>query len=203
MTGNLVNIWVGPKRKEFQAHGKLLSSCCKYWRRQVTLSPHYIGIKNGDPDIFSLFIDWLYRKTLPQISRNDEETAKAQVEQYVKLYLSAEEWGIADLKNLIIDTIRARKTCDMGWFPAGPIKHIYDRTESGSPLRRYIVDNFLFKSSRGKGAYIFYWSDSARGAELKEHLQVGNFDFVLDCYHGLYSSEFNFPSAHLNPIQNS
>ncbi|KAL9135447.1 MAG: hypothetical protein Q9175_003358 [Cornicularia normoerica] len=69
-----------------------------------------------------------------------------------------------------MDHFRSRHTCEHGYFPYFLIKKIYDNTEEGAPLRRYIVNSFLFKS-----AY-------ALAESFGRHAEKGNTCFLLDCY---------------------
>ncbi len=61
-------------------------------------------------------------------------------------------------------------------FPTEPIKEIYDGTKARSPLPRYIVDYFLFKSSRETN-----WTELIRNKTPKDHLKAEKFEFVLEC----------------------
>lgn len=194
-----MRICVGPKRKLYNAHRDLLASSCQFWKRKInpsrilTLNPSVTYVSNYEPTTFEFFITWLYRRTLPQLHSSDESRAKSQVSQYIALYLMAESWEVRDLQNLIIDTIKARKTCDMGWFPVEPIKDIYKATAQGSKLRHFLVDYFLFKSSK--------WDLVKRHEELEEQLMFGNLVFVLECYEGLYSMAYKSKMKDRDPLK--
>lgn len=187
LKGNLVKVCVGNKRKSFDIHGKLLASSCTFFYQKVKAYGDYgdiIYLVEHDPSAFELFVNWLYRKTLPRIDGNDENRAKEQVGHCIALYLMAETWAIGPLKNLIIDTIKTRQTCNYGWFPAKHIKKIYAATAKGSPLRRYIVDYFLFKTST------MVWGEAERAIMLRTHAEAGNTEFLLECYEGLFKMAY-------------
>ena len=105
----------------------------------------------------------------------------------------AESWSIAPLKNLIIDTIKARQTCHYGWFPTDLIEHVYAGTSKGSLLRRYIVDSFLFKTSTS------VWGEETRAKALKNQADAGNVDFLLECYEGLFGMAYKSRMRNRDP----
>ncbi|MCJ1450971.1 hypothetical protein MMC28_001305 [Mycoblastus sanguinarius] len=189
LKGDTVAVRVGNKRKQTDVHRYLLASSCRFLQEHVSPyldpdddeNPFEVHFVELDPDAFELFVNWLYHKTLAPLNTTNDDLAKTEVMKYIALYLMVEPWGILELKNLIIDTIEDRYTCDKGWFPRELIKQIWAKTPKGSPLRRYIVDYFLFKTSRVR------WTKGERSEKLKMHLEYGNFDFVLECYEGLYT----------------
>ena len=133
------------------------------------------------PDIWDLFVNWLYRGSLKDICV--EDVANLQAIQYIILYTQAEDWVIPALQNKIMDKLRAWTTGIWDCFPCDcdVIQHIYERTPRDSPLRFYVVDSFLSKSS--------LWDadceDGGRATRLKSQLDCGNQEFVLECYEAL------------------
>lgn len=127
-----------------------------------------------DERTFNLFNYWLRNKTLDELSLEFEEEAKKTMLEYLELYFKATEWGIQDLENLIMDRFRQRPTCGDGYFPCFLITKIYDNTDPGAPLRRFIVDSFIFKS-RG-------WNQNHLKDSFNRHSEKGNNAFLLDCY---------------------
>ena len=114
----------------------------------------------------------------------DEDAAQDQAQNYIDLYLRAETWAIPELQNTIIDRLRARTTCALGWFPRTVIKKIYAGTTAGYTLRCYVVDSFISKS--------YFWNDDfekgGRAAQLKLQLDYGNQVFVLECYEAIFKA---------------
>lgn len=199
MKGDLVIVYVGPKRKRFRIHRDLLASASEFFRQKVKpyhdlrRGPFLIYLADYDPIVFELFVNWLYRKTLPALDEHSEVRAKEQVGHYITLYLMAESWSIAPLKNLIIDTIKARQTCNNGWFPTDLIKRIYAATPKGSPFRRYIVDYFLFKTSTS------VWGEAELAKALKKQVDAGNVEFLLECYEGLFLMAYKSKMRNRDP----
>ena len=189
----------------FRIHKDLLASACDFFRQQVQeIEPHFpvgqctfplydLEFEEYEPIAFELFVDWLYRKSLPALDGSSETRATEQVRHYITLYLMAESWAIASLKNLIIDTIKARQTCHYGWFPVDLIKRIYAATTKGSCLRRYIVDSFLCKTPRS------VWSGAERAKALMDHADAGNVAFLLECYEGLFGMAYKSKMRNRDP----
>ena len=183
LTGGVITIYVGPKRKEYQIHKDLLTSC-EYWRRYLDLeldedSEMYLRLER--PEVWILFVNWLYRGSLKDICMEDKDVAKAQVKQYVWLYIKAEQWAIPALQNKIMDRLTAWTIDIWDCFTCENIDLIYKNISGGSPLRSYVVDSFLTQSS-------LWDADSEKGgraARLKSQLDSGNKQFALECFEAL------------------
>ncbi|KAL6717256.1 hypothetical protein ACLMJK_005171 [Lecanora helva] len=131
-----------------------------------------------DLELVDHLLLWLSSRTLPYIFIDDEESAKRQATLYVKLYIFAENMYMSDLQNFIVDVFRAIPTCRNGWFPPELISYVYGQSRSDSPLRRYILETFIFKSHKS--------SVPRRMENLKEQLDAGNQAFVFDCWKALF-----------------
>ncbi|KAL9638995.1 MAG: hypothetical protein Q9164_001196, partial [Protoblastenia rupestris] len=187
MNSGLVKIYSGSKRKKFDVHRDLLFTTSKYFKDEFSIYGRGVSnifFTNEDPTNLEPFINWLYRRTLDPISQDDEHLAKRQVVQYIHLYTRAQTWQTPALQNSIMDCLRARRTCDYGWFPPTHINYVYQHTLPGCPLRKYIVDSFLWKGSRWDGLSLSV--GLTRVGLLREHLEHGNQEFVLECYEVLF-----------------
>ena len=192
----MIKLYVGPEGKQYSVHVTLLTEY-EWFRKKIfpygdnSVSRNCISLVKEDPEAFELLLIWLYRKTLKAISTTDEEVAQREAALYISLYLRACAWKIFELQDALIDELRLRKTCEYGFFPRKLIKKIYESTKSPSPLRSYMVDSFLHKGIK--------WNEGARLADpvtgsliltrkraLKNQLDAGNQDFVLDCYEALF-----------------
>ena len=206
MKGDLITVYVGTEDKSFEIHRALLASACDFFRQEVQeIEPHVpvgqincplleLDFEEYEPIAFELFVNWLYRKTLPALDGSSETRAKEQVRHYTTLYLMAESWSLAPLKNLIIDTIKARQTCDYGWFPTDLIKRIYAATPKGSPLRRYIVDSLFSKR------FTSVWGEVERTKALMEQADAGNVEFLLECCEGLFGMAYKSRMRYRDPL---
>ena len=147
------------------------------------------------PKVWDLFVNWLYRGSLKDICVENEDIARNQVIQYVILYTQAEYWAIPALQNKIMDKLRAWTPGIWNWSTRYMIHCIYKNTPRHTPLRSYVVDSFLSKSS--------LWDadceNGRRAAQLKSHLDYGNKEFVIECYEALMQltpkSKFRAPDS--------
>ena len=183
VAGNIIRVLVGQKRKCYSVHADLLNQH-RWFADDIDQSPNSPQSTQNDfyfdyinPAVFDLFINWLYRKDLPPINLVNDEVAMQQASNYLSLYLCAGDWEIPKLQNLAIDRLRQRPTYEHGWFPSDLINRIYEETSSGSPLRIYAVDAFVFTSSR--------WKTEER---LTEQMYADNHEFVTDCYKALVTA---------------
>ena len=184
LTGGVVTIYVGPKRKEYQVHKGLLASC-ERWRiyldAKLTEDSQTVHLPRHRADIWDPFVNWLYRGSLKDICVENEDMAKTQMRQNVNLYVQAELWAIPALQNWIMDNLRARPTSSWDWPTRKLIQRVYKYTHRDSPLRSYFVDSFLSKSSLWDAEC----EDGGTAARLKSQLDCGNQEFVLECYKAL------------------
>ena len=195
LIGETIDIYVGEKAKRYTIHKGLLTQY-EWFRKEIfyygndTGSRKCISLRTEEPKVFELLICWLYRKKLNAISDN-EFFAKKEAKLYVELYLKACVWEIHELQNALMDQLRFRRTCELGYFPRHTIGRVYTWTSSQSPLRSYIVDSFIYKGIE--------WNEDGgikdpidtdfiltRQRALKNQLDAGNQEFVLDCYEALF-----------------
>ena len=184
LTGGLITIYVGPKRKEYQVHRGLLASI-DYWSKvldsKLAEDSQIMHLPNQRSESWDLFVNWLYRGSLKDISVEKGDVAENQARQYISLYIRAERWAIPTLQNKIMDKLHAWTTPSCYWFASYSILHVYEQTPKGSPLRSYLVDSFLAKSS-------WLEANTENGgwaARLKSQLDYGNQGFVLECMEAL------------------
>ena len=181
LTGGVVTIYVGPKRKEYQIHKGLLASN-EYWSKyldsKLAEDSQIVHLAQDCPEDWDLFINWLYRGSLKHICAEDRAMEETQAYQYALLYIKAEEWAIPALQNKIMDKLRAWSTSVWDYYPYYLTRRIYERTPRDSPLRSYLVDGFLSKSSLEN-------ADCEYGEQLKSQLDYGNQEFVLECFEAL------------------
>lgn len=112
-----------------------------------------------------------------QTTHEQQFRAKLRVSRLVDLYVMARTWDVCGLMHLIVDSMRARKTCNSGWFHEEFLKKIYEGTEHEDPLRRFVLGSVLYKS--------WDWTMEERVEFLKVHVKGGNVDFVLELYDNL------------------
>lgn len=81
MGSEVVSIFLGKKRKEFNVHKKLICDASKFFSDAFT-GPFKEGqegtmyMPEDDPDVFACFVDWLYRNPLPFVEDTIESPKK-------------------------------------------------------------------------------------------------------------------------------
>ena len=134
-----------------------------------------------DPSVFETSISWLRAGHLNPLS-HDDHLAKQQVKDYLYLHHIVFRLQLITVQNHIVDVIKARKTCHEGWYNASLVRRVYNVTENGDGLRRFLVDSFVYKSYRQiirNPTAKAYWSTHRRSV-LAENMAAGNTEFVMD-----------------------
>ena len=184
LTGGIITIYVGPKRKEYQVHRGLLTSI-EYWSKyldsKLAEDSQIVHLAQDYPEDWDLFINWLYRGSLKDICVENVDVAQSQANEYVNLYTRAEEWAIPALQNKIMDKLHAWKTSIWHCFSEFWTGYVYEATPRDSPLRSYLVDSFLTESP----LWVADCDNGGRTARLKSQLDHGNQEFVLECFEAL------------------
>ena len=169
----MLTITVGPDKRPFHVHKPLLLHQSRFLsrafeRESFKVVNNTLHLKDIDPAIFELFLEWVYRRTLdppsikqdsidsrglfsmsrvyrgtvhpfPAISEDVLEEAYAAEAPYHELYYLAERWSIDALKNVIIDKIREFHHRAKVCIDPDFIIAGYINTSRGSPLRKYLA----------------------------------------------------------------
>ncbi|KAL2421391.1 hypothetical protein ABEF95_007647 [Exophiala dermatitidis] len=106
-TSEIVTVFVGPKRKKFFLHRELICQRSPFMEKCLKKGRFDEGYKNelylpeDDPKAFSIIVDWIYRTKLP--SRTEPQF---DVSDLSAAYCMADKFGMEELQNSIMDTIR-------------------------------------------------------------------------------------------------
>ena len=131
---------------------------------------------------------WLVNKRFRPMGGADS-IDKVRIFTLLAIYEKATEWDVKWVKDSIVDVIKARRTCNHGFFSRKLVKSIYSVTDAQSGLRRYLVDSFVYKSVAPKSGNTdsldldssSYWVTERRNILMKQ-MKDGNHQFVADCY---------------------
>jgi hypothetical protein len=111
MGSEVVSIFVGRKRKEFNVHKKLICDASKFFRDAFTGAfkegqEGTMYMPEDDPDVFACFVDWLYRNPLPVVEDTVDSPKKA-----VELMKASEykEYGPLTKEEHVQEVARAKK----------------------------------------------------------------------------------------------
>lgn len=105
-----------------------------------------LDLEDVSPKVFEIFVNWLYTQTvfLPG-------SKLPQIQDLMNLWIFADRLLIPRLQNHTLEAID-RVRLKSKTFPSSVFHHVYEYTDKGSPLRRYIVDVM----SRGKANPLQY-----------------------------------------------
>lgn len=138
-----VTFCVGKKRKEYIVHEKVICDTADYFSKALTGASKdvdgVIHLPEECPGAFGLFVDWLYRGTVPLVA------SQYHLERLFKLYVFAEKLCMEELANKTMDKIR--EMCglyvDAETTPA-MATHVFQNSFLDSPLRNWALEDLVF-----------------------------------------------------------
>lgn len=108
-----------------------------------------IALDEEDPEIFEIYMHWLYFETLPV--RNDSPGPEGNIEyvQLSKAYVLGEFLQDINFKDAVLDAMIVKSSSEASdgqmWFPGGSvIRYIYEGTPESSAARRLLVDMYTY-----------------------------------------------------------
>lgn len=151
----MVNLLVGPKRKEFTIHKKLLMERSDYFAKAFgsgfkEAKDNSMHLPEDDSDAVDMLVNYVYRNQLPPFSPGESDTDLEESEGYVdKLYqlvFLAEKLCMNELANMAMDQIqdiqyKTEKTTHNTKF-----EDIYSRTCTSSKLRLYVTAMVVYNT---------------------------------------------------------
>jgi BTB/POZ domain len=100
----MVTLYVGPKRKEFIVHRNFICHSAKFFKKAFTgnfkEANGEMHMPDDDPGAVSLYIDWLYRSSIPIV------TTEIHLHKLYELYFFADKLCLMELKDKTMDTIQ-------------------------------------------------------------------------------------------------
>lgn len=149
----MVTVFVGPKRKEWILHERLLRDRSQYFKMAfrgtfAETSLKEIYLEEDDPTIFGLFVDYIYGGRLPGTCLAGSGTW-LEAEKWCRLYVFADKIGEVTLRD------QAKENYRLGAYAfhcprLEEISFIYDNCKDGCDMRLILADRvaFVFFSSR-------------------------------------------------------
>ena len=150
-----------PNVEDFIAHESFLTSRSEFFRRAMNgrwteATTRIINLPEDEPDIFALYISYVYTGEFPVASKTAEELKKLEdgdLKKYLQekhhaifsVFILAEKFQDVATKNAMLSASLAatRLKGPRGkWFvpSANTTKAIYEGTPSNSPARRFVTD---------------------------------------------------------------
>lgn len=122
-----------------------------YWETSTSGS---VTLKEEDPEVFDVYLNWLYCGTLPVQNDSPGQEGNTEYVLLAKSYALGEMLQDVNFKDAVLDAIfiKSHSKASDGhcWFPVGPvIRCIYEGTPESSAARRLLVDLYTYYG-RGK-----------------------------------------------------
>lgn len=118
-------------------------------------------LPDHDAGAFKLLRDFFYAKSFDALTRpaqpkgsqpnrsTMEAADAANMNRLLNLYFMADDWHLRDLKNTCIDHLRTYTSRYQAIMGATQVAKIYEKLKrEDDPLRRYVVDAFVFLVTR-------------------------------------------------------
>lgn len=149
----------------FTVHEHLICSSSEFFKSAMngnweTSTNRSVNLGEEDPELFDLYLHWLYSQTL--LAQNDSpgHAGNAEYLQLAKAYVLGDMIQDAKFKDAVLDAMlfKSRSLASDGkyWYPVGPvIRYIYDRTLESSKARRLLVDMYTY---HGQGNWLTTWA---------------------------------------------
>ncbi|PNP57774.1 hypothetical protein THARTR1_01932 [Trichoderma harzianum] len=167
LRGRALSVTVGSSDPvTFSVHETLICRTSDYFKTAMkahweTSTSGSITLKEEDPEIFEIYLHWLYFEILPV--RNDSPGLEGNIEyvQLAKSYALGEFLQDINFKDAALDAIliktRSKASDGQSWIPFGStIRHIYEGTPESSAARRLFVDLYTY---HGHGDWLTNWAN--------------------------------------------
>lgn len=138
---NMVQVKVGPGKKLFKLHKKILCNVAPYFEAAfeggfVEVTEQVLELPDEDAAMFRHFELWVYTG---DVLATGESDADISWDSLVGLYIFGEIRGIPNLQNAAIDAL-IDKQSSQNAIPTRFLPRVYDSTPEDSSLRRLFVD---------------------------------------------------------------
>lgn len=129
-----------------------------YWETSTSGS---VTLKEEDPEVFEIYLHWLYFEKLPVQNDNPGLEGNTEYVQLAKAYVLGEMLQDVTFKDAVLDVIlikcRSKASDGHNWFPVGPaVRYIYEGTPESSAARRLLVDLYTYY---GHAEWLTQWAN--------------------------------------------
>ena len=161
----LVTVIVGPGKADFAIFEELLTYHSPYFRAALKgafkeAQDKTVTLESEDPQIFEFFVHWLFYKRFPNDSdcgeltgkwhndsADDEDTTK--LNNLIHLYVFYDRYQVPQLKTALIEEIFNHiENLDHELAPPDLVSYAFNNLPDKDPLRRLLVDSFVYWASR-------------------------------------------------------
>ena len=145
LSGPMVDVYVGDKRRHWTLHRNLLSYHAQAFDNSLPVKTDprkrqdgHVELPGEDATAFELLVKWLYQGKIEDVSNMPMDKKWDYAYKCQQLYLFCDKFGLQKLKNVAIDQFR--KGCSEAGLVPGPeeMKPIYEKTSPSSPFRKLV-----------------------------------------------------------------
>ena len=153
---SMVTILVGSAKTPFNVHMDLLCKASPFFKSAFMGSGNFketstksMKLPEDDPATIDRLVQWIYFGSYPVASdaktkspNQMKELLDASLMQFATLYVTADKYGITELKNHVLDRLYKLAIQDQNVVTRNEhlIAYIYENTIAGSKLRKLLVD---------------------------------------------------------------
>jgi hypothetical protein len=156
---------VGAQQQVFSVHEGLLRASSSFfdkamagdWKESQKRTVH---LPDDESAIFSLYVNWLYRGTLPVVSAEPGSPTDTEYTNLAKAYVLGDKILDPTFQDTVIDAI-LEKSQSKGkdgkcWYPhVEVIKYTFNNTNESAPIRKLFVDMY---AGYARSSWIHKWA---------------------------------------------
>lgn len=143
----IVTIHVGKSRAAFHVHMNHVCRVSPVLKSAFTgkfkeTAEKSMDLPENDPDVFELFLQWVYEKTCQLPAGDINEEIDKRYMQLAQLYVLADQLLVIELKNYVIDLYFEITTQTDRLPRPAVVFYVYENSMKGSPLRKLLVQSY-------------------------------------------------------------
>ncbi|KAI9874265.1 MAG: hypothetical protein M1830_009942 [Pleopsidium flavum] len=139
LIGGMVDIYVGPSKKQYQLHKALICARSSFFRNAFSGSfkeaEGVLVMAEDTPAVFDLAVQWLYSGNIDPMT-----LGRTGLSTHLQLFVLADKLQMAKLQECIIASIRKGLDASGGYMKSSHIIYIFNNTPPTSSLRNFAVD---------------------------------------------------------------
>ncbi|KAH7184112.1 hypothetical protein BKA60DRAFT_644336 [Fusarium oxysporum] len=178
LDGRSIEVIVGSSPSvTFSVHENLICSSSDFFKKAVKggwkeSEDRLVRLESDDPDVFSIYLHWLYYHTLPVRIDEPGLAGNAEYMQLANAFILGDMLQDGNFQDTVMDAMMDKTASEAAdgkhWYPVGPvIRLIYENTLESSKARLFLVDMYTL---HGQGHWLTEWA-------VQEDLPR---DFLLD-----------------------
>lgn len=166
LNGRSIEVIVGSSSPiTFSVHENLICSSSDFFNKAIQgdwkeSGERLIRLREHSPDVFMIYLHWLYYHTLPVRIDEPGPTGNAEYLQLADAFILGDmlqDGGFQDaVMDAMMDKTESTATDGRKWYPVGPvIRSVYENTLPSSKARLFLVDIYTM---RGQGSWLTDWA---------------------------------------------